>query len=79
MFLKVALDPAGRDVYCETCHAQLFAVRCAECGDPISPASGATTAPRLTALGRDFHPDCFRCSDCRHGLHILIVLDLDPS
>jgi len=62
---QVALDPAGRDVYCETCHAQLFAVRCAECGDPISPASGATTAPRLTALGRDFHPDCFRCSDCR--------------
>ena len=28
---------------------------------PILPKQGETAAARLRALGRDFHPECFKC------------------
>ena len=28
---------------------------------PILPKPGETAAARLRALGRDFHPECFKC------------------
>merc|ERR1712038_473575 len=34
-----------------------------------SMAKGETTAQRLTALDRDWHPECFKCIDCE------IILD----
>ena len=41
------------------------APRCSFCKKPIVPKEGQKTAPRLRALGRDFHPQCFQC-EVRH-------------
>ena len=44
------------------------ASKCSVCLKPIMPKPGETAASRLRALGRDFHPECFRCEDCDKSL-----------
>ena len=43
--------------YCKNDFFELFANKCAACNLPI-------TANYITALGVQWHPDCFVCSDC---------------
>ena len=38
-----------------------FAYICSVCKNPIVPKEGQTKAPRIRALDRDFHPQCFKC------------------
>ena len=40
-----------------------FLERCCKCGDPIR---GDMMRPKET--GRPFHPECFRCDDCRRPI-----------
>lgn len=51
-------------VYCPECYTKLFAFICSVCSKPIVPKEGQTKAPRIRALDRDFHPQCFKCEDC---------------
>ena len=39
-----------------------YAPRCSACKLPIAPKDGETTAQRLTAFDKDWHPDCFKCA-----------------
>merc|ERR1712213_42487 len=56
-------------IYCQNCYNQKFAPKCYECKEPIAPKVGETSVPRLTALGNDYHPDCFKCVDCKTVLN----------
>ena len=38
-----------------------YAPKCCACDRPIAPKEGETTAQRLTAFDKDWHPDCFKC------------------
>ena len=40
-----------------------FLERCCKCGDPIR---GDMMRPKET--GRPFHPECFRCDDCKRPI-----------
>ena len=40
---------------------RIFAFKCSVCTKPIVPKEGQTKAPRIRALDRDFHPQCFKC------------------
>ena len=42
-------------------HCRKHAAVCSVCRLPILPRKGEAAASRLRALGRDFHPHCFRC------------------
>lgn len=57
---------AGEDnkIYCPEDFTRKFAALCSVCKKPIVPKEGQTTAPRIRALDRDFHPPCFKCEDC---------------
>lgn len=50
-----------RQVFCSDCFAKKKAPRCATCKKPIVAGPGQKKAPRLRALGKDYHPDCFKC------------------
>jgi len=52
------------NIYCEEDYNRKKACRCSYCKKPIAPKPGEKTVPRLRALGKDFHPDCFKCEDC---------------
>jgi len=60
--------PFSRDddkkVYCSDDYRKKHAVLCSACSEHIVPKKGETTAARIRALGRDFHPECFKCEDC---------------
>ncbi|XP_014662272.1 PREDICTED: paxillin-like [Priapulus caudatus] len=43
--------------YCRHDYFELFAAKCASCSDPI-------TENYISALGTQWHPDCFVCMDC---------------
>ena len=47
------------------------AFKCSYCKKPIVPKDGEKTAPRLRAMGKDFHPDCFKCEVRRFSSSIL--------
>ena len=47
--------------YNNFCESRKFASSCSVCKLPILPKRGETVAARLRALGRDFHPECFKC------------------
>ena len=49
------------NIYCEEDYNRKKACRCSYCKKPIAPKPGEKTVPRLRALGKDFHPDCFKC------------------
>lgn len=49
------------NIYCEEDYNRKKACRCTYCKKPIAPKPGEKTVPRLRALGKDFHPDCFKC------------------
>jgi len=51
-------------VYCPECYTTKFAALCSVCGQGIVPREGQSKAPRIRALDRDFHPECFKCEDC---------------
>ena len=42
-------------------YAKKKAFKCSYCKKPIVPKDGQNTAPRLRAMGRDFHPDGLKC------------------
>merc|ERR1712038_1855708 len=48
-------------VYCPECYTKLFAFICSVCSKPKVPKEGQAKAPRIRALDRDFHPQCFKC------------------
>ena len=43
------------------------AIKCSYCKKPIVPKPGEKTVPRLRALGKDFHPTCFKCEVSTSG------------
>ena len=49
------------NIYCEEDYNRKKACKCTYCKKPIAPKPGEKTVPRLRALGKDFHPDCFKC------------------
>jgi len=53
-----------KTIYCTEDWAKKKAYRCVTCKRAIVPTEGQTKAPRLRALGKDYHPDCFKCEDC---------------
>eukprot|EP00096_Caligus_rogercresseyi_P006071 TRINITY_DN22233_c0_g1_i1.p1 TRINITY_DN22233_c0_g1~~TRINITY_DN22233_c0_g1_i1.p1 ORF type:complete len:206 (-),score=59.66 TRINITY_DN22233_c0_g1_i1:23-640(-) len=61
-------DPFSKDdksnIYCPEDYTKKFANKCSFCKNPIVPEKGHTSAPRIRALNRDFHPKCFQCEDC---------------
>eukprot|EP00090_Calanus_glacialis_P010350 TRINITY_DN18737_c0_g1_i1.p1 TRINITY_DN18737_c0_g1~~TRINITY_DN18737_c0_g1_i1.p1 ORF type:complete len:383 (-),score=90.96 TRINITY_DN18737_c0_g1_i1:399-1547(-) len=59
----VTLDKDNR-VYCTEDYNRLYGITCATCKQPIVPKKGQTKAPRIRALGKDFHLTCFKCEDC---------------
>ena len=44
--------------------SRTYGIMCATCKQPIVPKKGQTKAPRIRALGKDFHLACFKCEDC---------------
>jgi len=52
------------NIYCEDDYNRKKACKCSYCKKPIVPRPGEKTVPRLRALGKDFHPNCFKCEDC---------------
>jgi len=52
------------NLYCPNDFNKKFAAQCCVCKKPIVPKEGHTTAPRIRAMDRDFHPNCFKCEDC---------------
>jgi len=56
------------EMYCGDCFKKKHAAVCSVCRLPILPRKGEAAASRLRALGRDFHPHCFRCEDCGKNL-----------
>jgi len=54
----------NKNIYCSEDWAKQKAYRCTTCKKPIVPSEGQKTAPRLRALGKDYHPNCFKCEDC---------------
>ena len=53
-----------KTIYCTEDWAKKKAYRCVTCKRAIVPTEGQTKAPRLRALGKDYHPDCFKCEVC---------------
>jgi len=53
-----------KKIYCAEDYQRKHASICSACSQPILPRAGETSAPRLRAMGRDFHPACFKCQDC---------------
>ncbi len=49
------------------------APRCSFCKKPIVPKDGQRTAPRLRAMDRDFHPECFQCEVSRRDTHFILT------
>ena len=60
-----------KTIYCTEDWAKKKAYRCVTCKRAIVPTEGQTKAPRLRALGKDYHPDCFKCEVC--------ILDTIPT
>jgi len=58
--VKFSLDD-DKNVYCQEDYQRKHAATCSACREPIVPKKGETSAARLRALGRDFHPECFKC------------------
>lgn len=56
-------------LYCQKDYNEKYAPRCSACNLPIAPKDGETTAQRLTAFDKDWHPDCFKCEDCKEILN----------
>lgn len=56
-------------LYCQKDYNEKYAPRCCACNLPIAPKDGETTAQRLTAFDKDWHPDCFKCEDCKEVLN----------
>jgi len=54
----------SKTIFCSDCFNKNKAHRCATCKKPIVPKQGQMKAPRLRALGKDYHPDCFKCEGC---------------
>jgi len=52
------------EVYCSEDYKRRHAATCSACSEHIVPKKGETSAPRLRALDKDFHPECFKCEDC---------------
>ena len=42
---------------------RMFSLVCAGCRQPIVPRAGQTKAPRIRALDRDYHLNCFKASN----------------
>lgn len=50
-----------KQLYCEDCHTEKFAKTCAGCNQKIKGVC-------MTAIGKPWHPDCFKCDECGTGL-----------
>jgi len=59
----VTLDKENKP-YCSKCYDKMFSICCAGCKQPIVPKKGQTKAPRIRALDKDYHLNCFKCYDC---------------
>ena len=42
---------------------RMFSLVCAGCRQPIVARAGQTKAPRIRALDRDYHLNCFKASN----------------
>ena len=58
------LDGQSSPHLCTSVFSRLYGIMCATCNQPILPKKGQTKAPRIRALGKDFHLTCFKCEDC---------------
>ena len=56
----ITLDKENK-VYCTEDYNKKYGIKCFTCKKPIVPKKGQTRAPRIRALGKDFHLACFKC------------------
>jgi len=59
----ITLDKENK-VYCTEDYNKKYGIKCFTCKKTIVPKKGQTRAPRIRALGKDFHLACFKCEDC---------------
>jgi len=57
-----------KNIYCREDYHKKFSPRCHGCHEPIAPKPGEKSASRLKALDKDWHPQCFKCADCKDRL-----------
>ena len=51
-------------IYCVNDYHSIFAPICGKCGTSITPIEGTEETVRVWAMDKDFHVDCYSCSDC---------------
>ncbi|KAF5398312.1 LIM domain-containing protein jub [Paragonimus heterotremus] len=54
--------------YCLQDYHLVYAPHCSVCGLVILPEQGSNEIVRVAAMNREFHLECYRCSDCRKTL-----------
>lgn len=65
---RKALNPSnfrenGGKPFCDDCFHNKFSQKCAGCNTPIKDQQP------MNALGKPWHPQCFKCSDCKKTLN----------
>ena len=60
---KTLTDKSGQGLYCEPCHTQVFASKCAKCSNPITANS-----PGVVYEDKNMHKECFACARCKKTL-----------
>uniref|UniRef100_A0A0N5BC43 LIM zinc-binding domain-containing protein n=1 Tax=Strongyloides papillosus TaxID=174720 RepID=A0A0N5BC43_STREA len=50
--------------HCMHCFHEKYSPRCATCLKPIAPAHNETEVPRIIAMDKSYHVECYRCEDC---------------
>lgn len=53
-----------KNIYCKDCYHKTFSPKCSGCEELIIPKPGEKNVSKLTALKKDWHPECFKCAEC---------------
>jgi len=67
--LEGSFSQRDGSLYCEACVEALLP-KCQTCAKPLK-------GQVLTALGKQFHPSCFTCSECKQGMQGSTFYDIE--
>ncbi|KAI6655078.1 Thyroid receptor-interacting protein 6-like [Oopsacas minuta] len=56
------------NIFCIEDFHRKYAPKCHLCKEPIIPLKFESETSRIVALDRSYHPECYRCADCRTDL-----------